>query len=182
MSTTCCCCKDNLEAVLAASRQALPEKVIRRIDEALAKGHPESELIAVLHTLQGEMGYLGRPQMDAVAQLMRVPTSTVTGVATFYHYFRLQKVGRFKISICTGTACYVNGASQVLAKLEEELGIRIGETSSDGLFSLEQARCLGMCGLAPVLMINEEVYERVSPDDIPGILKKHTDQAKQTPA
>lgn len=177
--TTCTCCQhDNQAAVNAAARAALPPAVVTRIEQALQTQYPAGELIAVLHLLQGECGYLGREQMDAVGQLLGVPAAKVSGVATFYHFFRLQRAGRFQISVCTGTACYVKGADKVVAKLEEELGIHLGETTSDGLFSLAQARCLGMCGLAPVLMVNDEIYQRVAPDDIPRLLKQYADQAR----
>jgi NADH-quinone oxidoreductase E subunit len=177
MSTCTCCQHDNQAAVQAAARAALPAAVVVRIDQALALQYPAGELIAVLHLLQSEAGFIGRVQMDAVAQLLGVPAAKVSGVATFYHFFRLQPAGRFQISVCTGTACYVKGADKVVAKLVEELGIDLGETTSDGLFSLVQARCLGMCGLAPVLMVNDEVYQRVSPEDIPKLIKQYADQA-----
>jgi len=177
--TTCTCRQhDNQATVEAAARAALPPAVVARIAQALTKEYPAGELIAVLHLLQGETGFLGREQMDAVAQLLGVPAAKVSGVATFYHFFRLQPAGRFQINVCTGTACYVKGADKVVAKLEEELGIKLGETTSDGLFSLVQARCLGMCGLSPVLMVNDEVYQRVAPDDIPKLIKQYTDQAR----
>lgn len=170
---------ENLDLILDQARELLPESVVARIEQARDKAQPESELIAVLHLLQAENGYLGEDQLDAVAQLLRVPTSTVSGVATFYHYFRLDEKGQFMISVCTGTACYVKGADKVVSKLQEELGIHMGETTSDGLFSLVPARCLGMCGLAPVLTVNEDVYDRVTPDDVPKLLKQYTDQAKR---
>ncbi len=169
---------DNLQAVLQDAREQLPETVVQRIDQALATSNPRSELISVLHKLQGERGYLDRTDMAAVAQLLRIPTSTVTGVATFYHFFRLQKAGKYNINICTGTACYVRGASKIVERFQEELGIQLGETTSDGMFSLVQARCLGMCGLAPVIMINDDVYERVTPDDVTSLIRTYSDKAR----
>ena len=111
--------------------------------------------------------------MDAVAQLMQVPTAKVYGVATFYHFFRLKPRGRFVINVCLGTACYVKGADRVVEKIKEELGIDFGETTTDGLFSLEASRCLGTCGLAPVMMIGDEVYGQVTPDKVPALLERY---------
>ena len=110
---------------------------------------------------------------------MQVPAAKVAGVASFYHFFRLQPRGRFIINVCLGTACYVKGADRVARKLIEELGITWGETSKDGIFTLEQARCLGTCGLAPVVMIGEEVHGQVTPDQVPGILEKYLRKARE---
>lgn len=140
------------------------------IDECLANEHPESYLIAVLHRVQGEYGYLSVEHMDRVAHLMNVPTAEVFGVATFYHYFRLTPKGRYAISVCMGTACFVNGADKVLATFKDELGIELGETTSDGLFSLEQTRCIGVCAMAPVVTVNEKIYSNVSVNKVPEIL------------
>ena len=163
---------DNREQVEAQSRAALPEHIIRYIEECFTRPHSESQLISVLHKVQEHFGHLGREQMDAVAQLMHIPTAKVTGVATFYHFFRLQPRGRFIINVCMGTACYVKGADRVAERLKEELGIDFGETTKDGLFTLETTRCLGTCGLAPVIMIDDEVHGEVTPDQIAGILEK----------
>ena len=172
----------DIKTVQNQARAMLPPRVVEAIEAACAGEEPASELIHVLHTLQGEIGYLDQPRMDAVAQLLQVPAATVSGVATFYHFFRLGKAGRFAISVCMGTACYVKGADKVLGKLRDELGIDFGETTTDGLFSLAQARCLGMCGLAPVVMVNKDVYENVTFDQVPMILENYTRQARSTPS
>lgn len=169
---------DNWEQVRHAAEAVLPDHVLAAIEKARQAPEPSGELISILHLTQGHFGYLGVEQMDAIAQLLRVPMATVSGVATFYHYFRLNKVGKYMISVCMGTACYVKGADKVLAKLQEELGIDVGETTSDGLFSLAQARCIGTCGLAPVLMVNDEVYEKVTPDHIPALLDKFVRESR----
>jgi NADH-quinone oxidoreductase E subunit len=171
-------CTDNRESVEAKSRAALPEPIVQYIQECLARPHSESQLISVLHKVQGHFGYLGREQMDAVAQLMHIPTAKVTGVATFYHFFRLQPRGRFIINVCMGTACYVKGADRVAERLKEELGIDFGETTKDGLFTLETTRCLGTCGLAPVVMIDDQVHGEVTPDQISSILEKAIREAR----
>ena len=128
------------------------ERAETRAERAETRAERDSQLIAVLHKVQAEFGYLAEAHLDAVAQLLQVPAAKVAGVASFYHYFRLSPRGKFIINVCLGTACYVKGADRVAQKLMDELGIAFGETSTDGIFTLEAARCLGTCGLAPVLM------------------------------
>ncbi len=154
----------------------LDSKIIAYINDCLAKEHSESYLIAVLHKVQQAYGYLSQEHMDEVAHLLRVPTSTVSGVATFYHFFRLQPRGKFAISICMGTACFVKGADQVLDAFERELGIRVGETTSDGLFSIESSRCLGVCAMAPVVMINDQVFSKVTAQQVSQLLHDVTQE------
>jgi NADH:ubiquinone oxidoreductase subunit E len=170
---------DNWDQVMAESRSALPDHIVRYIETVRAGAHPESQLISVLHKVQGALGYLGRQQIDAVAQLLRVPQARVTGVATFYHFFRLKPRGKYMINVCLGTACYVKGATGVAERLKDELGIDFGETSKDGMFSLETSRCLGTCGLAPVVMIEEEVHGKVKPDQVPGLLDRFRTRARE---
>jgi len=163
---------DNWATVEAEAKAALTPEIIAFLEESRRQPNSEGQLIAALHKVQAQFGYLGRAQMDAVAQLLRVPTSRVTGVARFYHFFRLQPCGRFMINVCMGTACYVKGADRVAAKLQEELGIGFGETTTDGQFSLHSAACLGTCGLAPVVTINGQVFPHVTPDQVPALLEK----------
>ena len=108
-----------------------------------------------------------------IAEGMGVPLEKVYGVATFYAQFALSPKGDYNISVCIGTACYVKGSGDVLEKLKEKLGIDVGECTGDGKFSLEACRCIGACGLAPVLTVNEEVYGRLVPDDVDDILAKY---------
>lgn len=174
----CCCgCNDNREAVRENAKAALTPELVAFIEECAADAHPESQLIRVLHRVQGHYGHLGREQMDAVAQLLQVPASKVTGVATFYHFFRLEPRGKYMISVCLGTACYVKGAERVADRLQEELGIHFGETTKDGLFSLNATRCVGTCGLAPVVVVEDKVYGDMTPDQVPAILEKYTKKA-----
>ncbi len=161
---------DNREAVEAAARAALPAEVVQRIAAAHLTPNPESHLIGVLHLLQDRVGHLARPQLDAVAQLLRVPTAKVTGVATFYALFRLKPRGKHTINVCLGTACYVNGAQAVMDRLQDELAIEVGETTKDGLFTLEASRCLGTCGLAPVLLVGERAHPKVRPEKIGALV------------
>ena len=169
---------DNREEVRVAAEAALTPEIVAFIEECTKGDHVQSQLIRVLHKVQGHFGYLGPAQMDAVAQLLQVPTSRVTGVATFYHFFRLEPRGRYMLSVCLGTACYVKGAERIADRLQEELGIRIGETTKDKLFSLEATRCLGTCGLAPVIMIEDKVYGGMEPDQVPALIGKYTKMAQ----
>lgn len=174
---TCCATQtDNWPQVEAAAKAALGDDIVSFIDWCRKQEHADSQLIAVLHMVQDRYGYLAPEKLDAVAQLMRIPAAKVTGVATFYHFFRLQPRGKFAINICMGTACYVNGADKVAAKIKEELGIDFGQTTTDGLFSLNSALCLGTCGLAPVVMINDQVFPKVTPDKVPALLEKIVEQ------
>lgn len=169
---------DNWNEVLAGSRAALPAPILEYIAAVMSGPEPHSQLISVLHKVQGHFGWLGREQIDAVAQLMRIPQAKVTGVATFYHYFRLKPRGRFMVHVCLGTACYVKGASEIAERLKEELGVDFGETSKDGMFSLENSRCLGTCGLAPVVMIDEEVHGKVKPEQVRALLDTYRSRAR----
>ncbi len=153
-------------------KTTLDQDVLNFIQDCLKKENPESYLIAVLHKIQGKYGYLSQIHMEEVAHLLGVPTSSVSGVATFYHYFRLRPRGRFSISVCQGTACFVKGADQVVEAFQSELGIKMGETTTDGLFSLENTRCVGVCAMAPVVMVNEEVFSGVSPKQVPEIINR----------
>jgi NADH-quinone oxidoreductase E subunit len=176
MST--CTSTDNWEQVEAAAKLVLGEKIVALIAECRQGPHSESRLISVLHKVQAQYGYLSDTHLDAVAQLLQVPAAKVAGVASFYHFFRLKPRGKFMINVCLGTACYVKGADRVAQKLMEELGIQWGETSKDGVFTLEASRCLGTCGLAPVVMINNDVHGDVTADQVPSILEKYIKKAK----
>jgi NADH-quinone oxidoreductase E subunit len=178
MNPTCPTSTDNWQAVQALSRESLGEPICKFIDECCRGDQPESQLIAVLHRVQGQYGYLSPEHLDAVAQLLQVPAAKVAGVASFYHFFRLQPRGRHIINVCLGTACYVKGSDVIAQRLQNELGITWGETSKDGLFTLEQARCLGTCGLAPVVMVDDEIHGQVTPDQIPALLEKYIKKAR----
>lgn len=153
-----------------------PQEIVDFIEEALKRPYPKSQLISVLHKIQEHYGYLSQENMEAVAQMMQIPAAKVSGVATFYHYFRLKPVGKYVVSICLGTACHVKGADVVAQRLKEVLGIEFGETTTNKQFTLEEARCFGMCALAPVIKIGEDIYSQVTPDKIPAILEKYYDK------
>jgi NADH-quinone oxidoreductase E subunit len=171
---------DNWKEVEEFAKKALPVQIVKFIEECKKEPNPESKLIKILQLVQEHYGFLGKTQMDAVAQLLQVPMAKVSGVATFYHFFRLVPRGKYLIRVCLGTACYVKGAERVVDKLKEELGIQFGETTKDGLFSLEGTRCLGCCGLAPVVEINEEIFGQVTPDKIPAILEHYSEKETES--
>ncbi|MCR4440579.1 MAG: NADH-quinone oxidoreductase subunit NuoE [Peptococcaceae bacterium] len=130
-------------------------------------------LIPVLHQVQEHLGYLPEDVQAYIAEKLNVPLSEVYGVVSFYTLFSTVPKGKYKISVCLGTACYVKGSGQILAELEKELNINVGSTTEDGLFTLEACRCLGCCGLAPVLMVNDNVHGRLTKSDVGAIIKKY---------
>ena len=130
-------------------------------------------LIMVLHKVQEEQGYISREAADKVAALLNVPLATIWGVVSFYHFFKLTKPGEHNIQVCMGTACYLKGAQPLIDELSKHLGIEIDGVTDDGLFSLEAVRCVGCCGLAPVLTVGGEVFGKVTKDQIAGIIAKY---------
>ena len=131
-----------------------------------------SNLIAILQKIQGIYGYLPLSAMQYLAQRTGIKAAKIYGVATFYKQFRLTPIGKYVILLCKGTACHVNGAGKLEDALSEELGIKSGETTSDGLFTLSSAACLGCCSLAPVMMINDQVYGELTPKKAGQIVRK----------
>ena len=135
----------------------------------------QGNLIPIMQKAQEIYGYLPIEVQTIIAREMDIPLEKVYGISTFYAMFTLEPKGKYQIAVCLGTACYVKGSGDVYAKLENALGLQGGGCTPDGKFSLEACRCLGACGLAPVMMINGEVYGRLTPDQIPGILAKYKD-------
>ena len=131
------------------------------------------EVINVLHKVQGEFGYLPAEVQELVAKEMNIPVSRVYGIVSFYSFFTMTPKGEHPISVCLGTACYVRGAEKVLDELKRQLGINVGEVTPDGKFSLTCLRCVGACGLAPVIEVGEKVYGRVTPDHVKDILAEY---------
>ena len=129
-----------------------------------------------LQQAQTLFGYVPEEVQIAIAEGLGVTLSEVYGVSTFYSQFSLEARGRFVIGVCLGTACYVKGSQKVMDRVMQELDIKVGKTTPDGRFTLRDTRCLGACGLAPVMMINDDVYGRLVPDDVPGILAKYDGQ------
>ena len=149
--------EQKLQAVIAANRQ------------------DPSKLMAVMQEAQEIYGYLPMEVQEMIADGMNVPLEKVYGVATFYAQFALSPKGAYNISVCLGTACYVKGSGIIFDKLAEKLGIAPGECTPDGKFSLEACRCVGACGLAPVMTINDKVYGNLTPDDLDRILAEYQD-------
>ena len=160
----CCCdngCCNNMDKY--AALQAV-------IDEL--KNEPGA-LMPIMQRAQDIFGYLPEDVQNIIAKGLDIPVSDVYGVATFYAQFNLEPKGKYIISVCLGTACYVKGAQLVLDELEKVLGVPAGSTTPDGLFTLNATRCLGACGLAPVIMVNDDVYGRLTPDQVAGIIEKY---------
>ncbi len=137
--------------------------------------HDKSNLMVVMQKAQDIYGYLPMEVQEMISEGMEVSLEKIYGVATFYAQFSLSPKGKYNISVCLGTACYVKGSGDLFDKLSERLGIGADECTPDGKFSLEACRCIGACGLAPVLTINEDVYGRLTVDDIDDILAKYAD-------
>lgn len=138
-----------------------------------------SYLIRALHKAQQIVGYLPIEVQKLVAEKLRVHASQVYGVVTFYNFFSMKPRGKFPISVCLGTACYVRGSGDLFEELKNLLGLEDDETSEDGLFSLHSVRCVGACGLAPVLMIGEKVHGRVKKEDLPKLIEDYKAKAKE---
>ena len=153
------------------------EEKQQKLDElnAFIQQHKDDKgaLMPVMQKAQELFGYLSLEIQSVIAEALNVSVAEVYGVATFYAQFSLEPKGAYVIGVCTGTACYVKGAQAVLEKGESELNIPTGKTTKDGKFTIQATRCLGCCGLAPVMTINEDVYGRLKPEDIPGILAKY---------
>lgn len=130
-------------------------------------------LMPIMQRAQDIFGYLPEDVQNIIAKGLDIPVSDVYGVATFYAQFNLEPKGKYIISVCMGTACYVKGSQKVLDKLEEVLEVPAGSTTKDGLFTLNATRCLGACGLAPVIMVNDDVFGKVTPDEVPAIIAKY---------
>ncbi len=149
---------------------------------AVLAAHGEAKrehLIPILQAAQEAQGFLSRSSIVAIARHLGLPASKVYGVATFYNQFRFQAQGRFHIQVCRGTACHVKGSAAVLSALTRALKIAPGQTTRDGLFSLEVVACIGACGLAPVISVDGNFHAGVSPDKISGILQSYRKQAVQ---
>lgn len=144
------------------------------IDRIIEKYKDEKgAMIPILHEVQQEKGYLPEDVQAYIAQKMGVPLSEVYGIVTFYALFNTQPKGKHKISVCLGTACYVRGSGKILEEFEKQLNIKVGQTTADGQFTLEACRCLGACGLAPVLTVDDHVHGRLTPKDVAGLIEQY---------
>lgn len=151
----------------------LPEEVQNFIHEW--KDAP-GNLIMVLHAVQEHYGYVPRDVAMRLARELEIPLAKIYGVITFYHFFKTEKPGRNKIAVCMGTACYLKGAADLIDEVQNLLDIDVNETTEDEEFSMEAVRCVGCCGLAPVLTVNGEVHGKVKTDQVAEVLAKHREQ------
>ena len=159
MSTDCACCLD--------------EKSKKLLEVIEAEKSTPGSLIHILHEAQEIYGYLPLEVQKFISKHTGIPLAEIYGVVTFYAQFSLKPQGQYKISVCLGTACYVKGADKVLDRLKSELNMDVGDCTEDGKFSLDACRCIGACGLAPVITINDDVYGRLDESEVPGILAKY---------
>ena len=133
----------------------------------------ETPLMMVLEAIQSEYGYIPLEVQELVSSLMNIPVAEIYGVVTFYSFFSLTPKGKYVIGVCLGTACYVKGSQLVMDKFSEILGIKPGETTEDGLFTLDALRCIGACGIAPAISINGKVYPKMSVDKVQGLIDEY---------
>jgi NADH-quinone oxidoreductase subunit E/NADP-reducing hydrogenase subunit HndA len=154
-----------------ATLQQCQIKTIQEICQSF--GNQASELINILHKTQEAFGYLPSEVQQVIAKELNISEAKVYGVVTFYAFFTMQPKGKHKISVCMGTACYVRGAEKIVDELKKELNINVGEVTPDGHFSLDCLRCVGACGLAPVMLIGEKVYGRIEAKEVKGILDSY---------
>lgn len=148
------------------------EKIFQDYQNASA-----DDLIPILQDIQAEEGYLSETSVREVSDFLKLPSSRIFGVATFYNQFRFLPIGKYHISVCRGTACHVLGSATVLQELEKILKIKAGQTTRDGLFSIEVVACIGACGLAPVISINGEFYAKVNKNSLKDIIDEYRSKA-----
>ena len=153
--------------------QGTKEQEEKLLEMIRTQKNEKGALMPVMQQAQDIYGYLPIEVQKIISDEMQIPMEKIYGVATFYSQFALQPKGKYQISVCLGTACYVKGSGEIYEKLQETLKIKGGECTLDGKFSLEACRCVGACGLAPVMMINDEVYGRLTSDEVQQILEKY---------
>ena len=149
----------------------MAENLNNKIDIILEKyNNPEESLIAVLQDVQAIEGYISQSAVESIIEKTGVPPSRIMGVASFYAGFRLKPVGKYRVMVCMGTACHVNGAERIGDTVQRVLGIDEGDVTADGLFSWEEVACLGCCSIAPAMMINDKAYGKLTPDKVQNII------------
>lgn len=159
---------------MASVKIKLSEHKIQQIEDICKEfNNDKGELINVLHKTQSLFGYLPAEVQEVIAKELNTSVAHVYGVVSFYSYFTMSPKGEHPISICMGTACYVRGAEKVLEEFKRILKVSVGETTADGKFSLSCLRCVGACGLAPVVLVGEKVYGRVAPDTVKDIVDEY---------
>lgn len=155
------------------TNNAIDDRGIKVLDIINRHKEVDGGLIPVLHGVQELYGYLPEEALRLVSEGLEIPMTEIYGVASFYHYFSLVPKGEHIIRVCLGTACYVKGSQLIINRLTQELGISVGETTKDNKFTIEATRCLGACGLAPVMTVDNKVYGKVTLDDVRRILDEY---------
>ena len=150
--------------------------ILKEVDEIIEKYNEPGGLIRILQKVQQLYGYLSEDTQIYIADKLKLPVSEVNGIVTFYSLFSTKPKGKYIIGVCLGTACYVKGAADILKAFKDELKINEDETSKDGLFTIRVTRCVGACGLAPVITIGEDVHGKISASDIPEIINKYREK------
>jgi len=157
-------------AIDAEGAGTFPPELISFIDVWKNK---QGNLIPILHEIQRTFGFISRESADKLAQLTGIPLARIYGVITFYHFFKTTKPGKYKISVCLGTACYLKGGQDLIEEARTLLGLVPGAVTEDGLFSIDEVRCIGCCGLSPVLTVGNDTYGKLTADMLPEILAKY---------
>ena len=158
---------------MALTNEQIEQKTAELKEFIELNKNAKGPLMPIMQKAQELFGYLSLETQTVIADALDIPVSEVYGVATFYAQFSLEPKGENVISICTGTACYVKGAQKIVEEFEKQLGVKSGTTTPDGKFTLENTRCLGCCGLAPVVVVNDDVYGKVTPDQVKNIIAKY---------
>lgn len=158
-------------------KNCVEEKVTKEVKEILEKYKKDkSNLIQILNEIQEKYGYIPKQAQIEVSEYLSIPMAEIYGVITFYSRFTLEPKGKYNISVCLGTACFVKGSQALLDRLKERLKIEEGQTTADGKFSIDATRCVGACGLAPVFTVNDEVYGKATVKKLDEVLDKYTNQ------
>ena len=155
-------------------KNCMEEKTLKELEQILSKyTNDKSNLIQILNEVQEKFGYVPTIAQEEIAKYLGIEVAEVYGVVTFYSRFTLKPKGKYAISVCMGTACFVKGGEQILERVKQKLGIEEGQTTEDGKFSIDATRCIGACGLAPVFTVNEEVYGKATPQKVDEVLKEY---------
>jgi len=166
------------EKIIYKPKEISPEEILLKVKSKISQyRNVKGSLIPILQATQNDIGYLPKIALKLISEEIKIPYSEISGVVTFYSFFSTTQKGKYIIRVCLGTACYVRGGKAILEELKKQLCIDVGETSEDKLFSLESDRCFGACGLAPVVLVNEAVHQRVKVVKISEILDKYRQEA-----
>jgi NADH-quinone oxidoreductase subunit E len=147
-----------------------PQELVSFVNEWKVK---PGSLIMILHKTQETFGYISRPSAEKLSRMTGIPLARIYGVITFYHFFKTTKPGKYKISVCLGTACYLKGGAELMEETQTLLSISEGGVTEDGLFSVDPVRCVGCCGLSPVIVVGNDTYGKLTKDMLPGIIAKY---------